>query len=140
MCELFALNAEGPINTNAYLREFFSHSDLVFRFCHVIKNEFQEKSTAKSASLDLEIGKAHWKVNLLDALYADEGRIFHCRKEPVAFFCLRCIAVKGRIVLSWMGIFSKIPKAYGFVTALSVFASNPAALIAEEFNLILFGL
>ena len=26
MCELFALNAEGPINTNAYLREFFSHS------------------------------------------------------------------------------------------------------------------
>lgn len=26
MCELFALNAEGPVNTNAYLREFFSHS------------------------------------------------------------------------------------------------------------------
>ena len=28
MCELFALNAEGPINTNAYLREFFSRRSI----------------------------------------------------------------------------------------------------------------
>ena len=103
---------------------------LVFRFCHVVEQKFQYQRTAQTPALDLEVGKSHRHIDILNVPDADKPRIFHRLREAVAFLRTRCVTDVVR------ADFAEIFSADILIAALSVPASDPAALVAEKFHLV----
>ena len=58
--------------------DFFSDMELILRLCHIVKQKFKYQSTSKTSALDFEVGKSHWKINVLYIVYSDEAWICHC--------------------------------------------------------------
>ncbi len=54
---------------------------LVFRLGHVIKQEFQNQSTAQPPPLNLEMRKAHRQINLSNVVDSDESGILIALKS-----------------------------------------------------------
>ena len=104
---------------------------LVFRFCHVVEQKFQYQRTAQAPALDLEVGKSHRHIDIPNVPDADKPRIFHRLREAVAFLRTRC----GTDMFG--AGFAEIFSADILIAALSVPASDPAALVAEKFHFVL---
>ena len=103
--------------------------DPVFRLCYVKKQKLQQQGAAQFPALNLEVGKAHGQVNIMDIPGADKPGIFHCPGEPVTL-----LAAGGGAAVVGAGKPQIFP-ADVFVAGFPLPAAEPAALIAEKFHL-----
>ena len=99
-----------------------------------MQQKLENERAAEAAALDLELRKAHREIDVLDVAHADKPRIFHRLREAVAAVCVR----RGAAVLR-AGL-AEVHAADGLVAALPVGAAEPAALVAQKFDLVLLRL
>ena len=107
----------------------FTDVNLILRLGHVVEQEFQNHGAAETTALDLEIGKSHGYINILNVIDTDERRVLHRLGKAVALITIRRNAdVVG-------AVFTETLAADIFITGLAVIAAEPAALVAEKLNL-----
>ena len=104
---------------------------MILRFGQVVEQKFQDQRAAKAPALDLEVGESHGQIAAPDILHADEAGVFHGLGEAVAFGSVR----RGAAVLR-AGL-AQILLADRFVAGSPVPTAEEAALVAEEFHLVL---
>ena len=113
--------------------DFLAYRQMVLRLCHVVQQKFQQQRAAETAALDLEMRKAHGQIRISDVSRADEARIFHCLRKPIA----PRAAGRGAAVLH---VLAEILTADRFVARSPLGAAKVAALVAEKFHFVLFPL
>ena len=99
--------------------------------CHVVEQELEQQGAAKLSALNLEVGKAHREIGVLNRVNADEAGVFHRPGEAVAARGIR----RGAAVLR-AGL-AEIFAADRLVAGPPFGAAEPAALVAEKFHLCL---
>ena len=107
--------------------------DLILRPGQIIEQKLQHQRAAQPAPFQLEIGKAQRQIALPDVRSADEPGVFHRLGKAVAL-----LRAGGGAPM-----FADLPQIFaadGFVAAPALGAAEPAALVAEKFYLVLFGL
>ena len=106
----------------------------MFRFGQIVQQKFQHQRTAKAPALDLELRKAHGQVGAADVLHSDKAGVPHCFGKAVAF---RRTGGRAAVLRAEL---AQVPAADVLVTAPPVGAAEPAALVAEKFQLVLLRL
>lgn len=74
----------------------FADVELILRLGHVVDQELQYHGAAESTAFDLEIGKAHWQIGVLNVIYADERGVLHRFGKAVALVAVRAQRRRGR--------------------------------------------
>ena len=60
------------------------HVQMIRGLCHVVEQELKQQGAAKLAALNLEVGKAHREIGVLNRVNADEAGVFYRSGEAVA--------------------------------------------------------
>ena len=102
----------------------------MFRFRHVIEQEFQHEGAAEAPPFDFKMRKAVWQVDILNIPDADEGGAAHRIGEAIAPRGRRGGADMLRVFLA------EVFAADVLIAGPPLAAGEIAAFVAEEFDFV----